>query len=212
MEGSTVVDQPADRADEGPDRVAPRRRASSAVAFNSTMSAAERRGGRGRRSRPASKEFVYTTPEQLANPEFRSLLSRVADRPVRGGRGALREPLGPRLPPRLPRAGHRDRGAGPPDRPGHDGDRHRRGRRRHHPAVPHPRRRDRAHRILSAQPAPGCHLDPRRGPAPRAAGRAARRGVRGSGIIYVATVKAVGELTEFLQAAGLRRRRRTTGG
>jgi ATP-dependent DNA helicase RecQ len=76
MEGSTVVisplialmkDQTESLAEKG----------ISAVAFNSTMSSREREeaeqsvaGGR--------KEFVYTTPEQLANREFRALLRRAA--------------------------------------------------------------------------------------------------------------------------------------
>ncbi len=74
MDGSTVVisplialmkDQTESLAEKG----------ISAVAFNSTMSARERQEAEeslGRRG----KEFVYTTPEQLANREFRSLLRR----------------------------------------------------------------------------------------------------------------------------------------
>ncbi len=74
MDGSTVVisplialmkDQTESLAEKG----------ISAVAFNSTMSPRERQEAEeslGRRG----KEFVYTTPEQLANREFRSLLRR----------------------------------------------------------------------------------------------------------------------------------------
>ena len=59
------------------------------------------------------KEFVYTTPERLANPEFRDLLRRTQDRPVRRRRGPLRQPVGPRLPARVPGARRGDRRARP---------------------------------------------------------------------------------------------------
>ena len=74
MEGSTVVisplialmkDQTESLAQKG----------ISAVAFNSTMTSRERQEAE-EAWRAASKEFVYTTPEQLANREFRSLLRR----------------------------------------------------------------------------------------------------------------------------------------
>jgi ATP-dependent DNA helicase RecQ len=76
MEGSTLVisplialmkDQTESLAEKG----------ISAVAFNSTMSPSERQQAEELVSRGA-KEFVYTTPEQLANREFRSLLRRAA--------------------------------------------------------------------------------------------------------------------------------------
>ncbi|MBV8610796.1 MAG: DEAD/DEAH box helicase, partial [Singulisphaera sp.] len=47
----------------------------SAVAFNSTMSSREREEAEQEVVR-GGKEFVYTTPEQLANRDFRSLLRR----------------------------------------------------------------------------------------------------------------------------------------
>ena len=74
MEGSTVVisplialmkDQTESLAEKG----------IRAVAFNSTMSTRERQEAEEHVAR-GDKEFVYTTPEQLANREFRSLLRR----------------------------------------------------------------------------------------------------------------------------------------
>jgi ATP-dependent DNA helicase RecQ len=74
MEGSTVVisplialmkDQTESLAEKG----------ISAVAFNSTMSPRERQEAEEAVAR-GRKEFVYTTPEQLANRGFRSLLRR----------------------------------------------------------------------------------------------------------------------------------------
>src|SRR5579875_1982785 len=71
MEGSTVVisplialmkDQTEALAEKG----------IRAVAFNSTMSSRERQEAEEQIAR-GSKEFVYTTPEQLANRDFRSL-------------------------------------------------------------------------------------------------------------------------------------------
>src|SRR5262245_39410918 len=47
----------------------------SAVAFNSTMSSRERQEAEVSVA-SGGKEFIYTTPEQLANREFRSLLHR----------------------------------------------------------------------------------------------------------------------------------------
>jgi superfamily II DNA or RNA helicase len=46
------------------------------VAFNSTISAAEREEAE-QAIAAGHKGFIYTTPEQLATPEFRALLSRV---------------------------------------------------------------------------------------------------------------------------------------
>ena len=83
------------------------------VAFNSTLSAAERAGGRGDASRGGDKEFIYTTPEQLADPRVPRAAAARADRPVRRRRGALRQPVGPRLPARVPEPGRRHRGPGP---------------------------------------------------------------------------------------------------
>jgi ATP-dependent DNA helicase RecQ len=74
MEGSTVVisplialmrDQTESLAEKG----------ISAVAFNSTMTARERQEAE-KVVATGGKDFVYTTPEQLANREFRSLLRR----------------------------------------------------------------------------------------------------------------------------------------
>lgn len=76
MEGSTVVisplialmkDQTESLAEKG----------ISAIAFNSTMSSRERQEAEEVVAR-GGKEFVYTTPEQLANREFRSLLRRAS--------------------------------------------------------------------------------------------------------------------------------------
>jgi ATP-dependent DNA helicase RecQ len=76
MEGSTVVisplialmkDQTESLAEKG----------IRAIAFNSTMSPRERQEAEEVVAR-GGKEFVYTTPEQLANREFRSLLRRAA--------------------------------------------------------------------------------------------------------------------------------------
>ena len=104
-------DQPADRPDEGPDRVARRRRASDAVAFNSTMSPRERQEAEEVVSRRREGVRLHDA-RATGQPRVPLAPEAGADRPVRGGRGALRQPLGPRLPPRLPRAGYRDRGAG----------------------------------------------------------------------------------------------------
>src|SRR6516165_10334481 len=74
MEGSTIVisplialmkDQVESLAEKG----------ISAVAFNSTMSSRERQEAE-EFVQSGAKEFIYTTPEQLANREFRSLLHR----------------------------------------------------------------------------------------------------------------------------------------
>ncbi len=76
MEGSTIVisplialmkDQTESLAQKG----------INAVAFNSTMSARQRQEAEESLAR-GRKEFVYTTPEQLAKHEFRSLLRRAS--------------------------------------------------------------------------------------------------------------------------------------
>jgi hypothetical protein len=76
LEGSTVVisplialmkDQTEALAEKG----------IRAVAFNSTMSTRQRQEAEEEVAR-GGKEFVYTTPEQLANREFRSLLRRAS--------------------------------------------------------------------------------------------------------------------------------------
>ena len=68
-------DQPADRPDEGPDRV-PGAEGHQRGRLQQHDELARAAGGRGAPGRVGEKEFVYTTPEQLANHEFRSLLRR----------------------------------------------------------------------------------------------------------------------------------------
>jgi ATP-dependent DNA helicase RecQ len=74
MEGSTVVISPliALMKDQ---TEALAQKGISAVAFNSTMSPRERQEAEQSVER-GGKEFIYTTPEQLANRAFRSLLQR----------------------------------------------------------------------------------------------------------------------------------------
>jgi ATP-dependent DNA helicase RecQ len=74
MEGSTIVISPLialmkDQVESLAEKDI------GAVAFNSTMSSRERQEAEEIVLR-GSKEFIYTTPEQLANREFRSLLHR----------------------------------------------------------------------------------------------------------------------------------------
>ena len=78
-------------------------------------------------------EFLLLAPEQLANEEVFDGSPKPAS-PLRRRRGALRQPVGPRLPPRLPAARRRDRRSRPPAGP--RADRHRRAARprRHPPA------------------------------------------------------------------------------
>src|SRR3954467_10157693 len=75
LEGATVVVSPLialmkDQAESL------RARGFEVVAFNSTMSAAEREEAKDAIAR-GHNGFIYTTPEQLASSEFRTLLSRV---------------------------------------------------------------------------------------------------------------------------------------
>jgi ATP-dependent DNA helicase RecQ len=74
LEGTTVVVSPLialmkDQAD------ALRERGVTVATVNSTLSAAQRRDADAAIVR-GHKEFVYTTPEQLADPDFRALLKR----------------------------------------------------------------------------------------------------------------------------------------
>jgi len=200
MEGSTVVisplialmkDQTESLAEKG----------ISAVAFNSTMSPRERQeaeealaGGR--------KEFVYTTPEQLANREFRSLLRKspidlfVVDeahcvshwghdfRPDYLELGTVIEELG--HPTVLAMT------ATATDEVVED--------------IVRQLRIPDAEIIHTGFYRPNLHLGVVSTPdevsrRERLAGLLAEDS--GSGIIYVATVKAVGDLTEFLQAQGI---------
>jgi ATP-dependent DNA helicase RecQ len=75
MEGSTVVVSPliALMRDQ---TEALGRKGFGAVAFNSTLTARERQEAEEALTR-GSKEFIYMTPEQLANRDFRALLRRV---------------------------------------------------------------------------------------------------------------------------------------
>jgi ATP-dependent DNA helicase RecQ len=199
MEGSTVVisplialmkDQTESLAERG----------ISAVAFNSTMSPRERQDAEEAVAR-GGKEFVYTTPEQLANREFRSLLRRssiglfVVDeahcvshwghdfRPDYLELGTVIEELGrPTVLAMTATATHEVvddilRQLRIPD----------------------------AEIVHTGFYRPNLHL----AVVPTADEEARRERLvgllakeSGSGIIYVATVKAVGELTEFLQGQG----------
>ena len=47
-------------------------------------------------------KLLYMAPERLAAPGTAGLLRRIGVRVARGRRGALRQPVGPRLPPGLP--------------------------------------------------------------------------------------------------------------
>ena len=72
LSGSTIVVSPLialmkDQTD------ALERKGFEAVAFNSTMTASERQEAEENLVR-GTKQFIYTTPEQLAKPEFRDLL------------------------------------------------------------------------------------------------------------------------------------------
>jgi ATP-dependent DNA helicase RecQ len=76
MEGSTIVVSPLislmkDQSD------APERNGSAVVAINSTLSAQERREAE-RSIALGQKEFIYTTPEQLVSREFREVLKQSA--------------------------------------------------------------------------------------------------------------------------------------
>ena len=112
--GTTVVVSPLialmkDQAD------ALRERGVAVTTLNSTLTPAEEEAELAA-IRAGDREFVYVTPERLAQAEYREVLARDPGRPVRRRRGALREPVGPRLPPRLPRARRGDRGPRPPAR------------------------------------------------------------------------------------------------
>ena len=103
------------------------------------------------RARADELEFLFMSPEQLANPDVRAALAEVAPSPGRRRRGALRLHVGPRLPTRLPPARRADRRhrVAPSDR----ADRHRgtAGARGHRRAAAAARPRARRHRLRPGQ-------------------------------------------------------------
>ena len=86
-----------------------------AILLNSRQSAGKRAAALLASCQPDS--FVFLSPEQLANSETRQTSAARRAWPVRRGRGAPDQSVGPRLPARLHdarRAGRGDRRAGPP--------------------------------------------------------------------------------------------------
>ena len=170
--------QPADRADERPGRVAPGQGLRSRGVQQHDVRRRTRGGGGCDRARP---QGVHLHDARAArDPRVPDPPEPGTHRPVRGRRGALRQPLGPRLPARVPGPGDRARASRPPDRTRPDGDRDRGGDRRHQEAAPHPRRRGRAHRVLPPQPPPGRGRDCRRGAADPGRDRRAAGNPRGA--------------------------------
>ena len=130
--------------------------------------------------------LLYVAPERFASPGFLERIRRAQDRPVRGRRGALRLPVGPRLPARLlppRRRGALARRAGDH---GLDGDGHAAGGGRHRRPARPARPRSRLHRFRPPEPLlRGRPVRDQGGRAPRdlrraeGAGRAARDRLRG---------------------------------
>ena len=136
--------------------------------LNSTQDVAERRTRRGRATSPASSTCSTSRPSGCACRRRIDAAGPRHDRPVRHRRGALRVPVGARLPARLPAAVDAARALArrPPDRPDRHGDR----------ADP---RRDRRSGCSSATPALRRQLRPAQHPVPdRAQGQAARPAAR----------------------------------
>ena len=116
--------QPADRPYEGPARHAarPRRHRPSRSTPRLTLEEQEARA----RERIASggAPIVFTTPEKLEDAGFLDLLQVHRVPLFVDGRGPLHQPMGPRLPSRLPRARRHHRQTRPPDGSRAHGNRH----------------------------------------------------------------------------------------
>ena len=127
-----------DQVDKLPPAVAP-----TATFVNSSLSR-RRRGAARRRSPPGEKRLVYAAPERLRQARLRRDAPHDRNRARRRRRGALREHVGPRLPPGLPLHPAGARGARRPDPARNDRDRDARDRARDRPRS-RPRPRGRAH-------------------------------------------------------------------
>ena len=111
LEGMTVVVSPLialmkDQAD------ALQAQGVAAVPVNSTLTASEERDARGDRRRPHRVRLHHA--RAAGRPRVPRTPGHDADRPLRGRRGALRQPVGARLPARVPRPERGDRRLGRP--------------------------------------------------------------------------------------------------
>ena len=190
--------------------------APDAVVVNSAQRAARDAARAGTSCATARAEFVFLSPEQLANDEIVDALRAARRLAVRGRRGALRLRVGPRLPARLPAAGPGDRAARAPA--GGGADRHgraadaRRHRRRGSACATPPRS---SPSLRPAEPAPRRAPVPRRRPAPRArssSGSSSCASAGARGLVYCATRKDAVAYAEQLRARGRPRPRPTTRG
>jgi ATP-dependent DNA helicase RecQ len=176
----------ADRADEGPVRVAARAR-HRAVQVNSALDAEELRAGRAAIA-DGSARIVMTTPERLADPAFLQLLRRAPGQRCWRSTRRTASRNGATTSGRPSWRSARRCRPGQPAGAGADGHRQRRRGRRHDEAAGHPAAGGRHRRLPPNLPA-------RRAGGGREGDKLRARSswcVRqpGSGIVYAATVKA----------------------
>ncbi len=122
----------------------------AAAMLNSSLTSDEARTVRNQLLSGELK-LLYVAPERLNTPGFQSLLAGGAHQPLRHRRGALRQPVGPRLPPRIPRPLRHRRKLS--RRAAHRSHRHRRSRhpRRHHRTLVTQERQNLPHQLRPPQ-------------------------------------------------------------
>ena len=192
----------ADLPDEGPGGQA-------AASWASTPSRSTARSPRARRARSLEeiakeqREFVFVTPERLAQPEFLATLEDQPDRRLRDRRGALHLPVGARFPPLLPApAARRSRRSATRRVLALTATATARGGRRHPPPARPRGDGGHRHRRLPREPPLRGDPDAAGGGQAGGAGPAAGGEMEGTGIVYVSTIKDCEAVTDHLESLG----------